>query len=122
MNFNMFLFTFVIGFFFYSWGYKAIGFFVFVLAVLLLFSDSFMKKKSKYKAPAGYEMGEPIIIESTRDAPFRIAKGSWFKIKAKGTTEQPGGKFTKAEYKTFGAVNSFLGKKMRNLLDSDYEG
>ncbi len=116
MNFNAFLFAFVIGFFFYSWGYKAIGFFIFIFSVLLLFSDSFMKRKNKYSAPAGYEMGEPIIIESTRDAPFRIPKSSWHKIKAKGTTEQPGGRFTKAEYKTFWRPNEYIGNKLRDWL------
>jgi len=110
MRFDLFLFVLFIGLFFYLSGYKAISLVLFIISVVLLFYD---RPKRVKKAAAGYEMGEPIIIESTRNAPFRIPDKYWLKVSPKKGPAQPGGKFTKAGFKTFGRINKYIADKVK---------
>ena len=115
MRFDHLMMGAVIGAFLYLSGYRGIAFAVWIISVFLLFSDVKLGAPSKAK-PKGYEMGDPIIIESTRKPPFRIPEEIKLAAKADGKTE------TMAKGKWVDAQESYthwvehLGKRIRDWL------
>lgn len=120
MRIDVFLMGAAIGGFFYLWGYRGLALGIWAISALLLFSDIRLPAKSGSKTK-GYTMGSPIIIESTRNAPFRVPGTQSLFLKPDGKVGEGAalGWFGKSGFKIFGGPGKELGKRVKKAFEDE---